>query len=246
MRKIKTVIIDNDYKSIILLEEYLNKLQEFEIIAKFTDPLQAVIELQNMKSDLIFLDIETPKLMRIGLIKAISKKRNIILTTAYKNYGAESFELDFLYYLLKPLVFEKFLDAINRFKVRTGINKPLEKIKQEKISEKFSIYVKENYKTIKIKLDDILYIESLGEYVNIVSKDKSVKTKKSLYSFETNLAEHEFIRIHRSYIISLNAITTYTNTTIEIGDKSFPIGRNYRKLVRELFNKLKKKFKLHV
>jgi len=240
MEMIKAVIVDDDLGALLLLEKYLSRLKEFEIIATFTDPIEAISEIPSLEFDLLFLDVEMPQLTGIELIKVLSRKRNIILTTSSKNYAIEGFELDVLDYLLKPVAFGRLIKAVNKFKDRTGVNTvpkgnaPLKK----KSPKGVSIYVKENYKNVKINLNDILYIESSKEYVNIVTTERNIKTKQRLSFFENSLEQHDFSRIHRSFIVSLNSITAYTNSEIEIGGRSLPVGRNYKKTVGNLLANL--------
>jgi len=216
------MIIDDDYGSISVIEKYVNQLDEFIIIGKFTDPIKAFSEINLLNPDLIFLDIEMPNLSGIELIKLISGKRNFILITASNKYALEGFELDVIDYLMKPLEFDRFFKAINKFK-QINETKSTNREKNKK-----SIYVIENYKTIKIDIDKIEYLESAKEYVQIFTKDKIIKTKQSIKYFEEQLIPFSFIRIHRSFLVSINKITAYTKSIVELNDNILPIGRSYK------------------
>ena len=218
----KCVIIDDDYGSISVIEKYINQLDEFEIIGKYTDPIKAFSEINKLNPDLIFLDIEMPNLSGLELIKLITGKRNFILITASNKYAIEGFELDVIDYLMKPLEFDRFFKAINKFR------KMNENILVAYKNKKRIIYVNENYKTIKIDVNEIEYLESAKEYVKIFTKDKEIKTKQSLTYFEDILSPFSFVRIHKSFIISISKINAYSKSMVEINGKTLPIGRSYK------------------
>ena len=216
------MIIDDDYGSISVIEKFLGQLNEFEIIGKFADSLEAFSEINNLLPDLVFLDVEMPNLSGIELIRLISTDLHFILITASNKYAIEGFELDVIDYLMKPLEFDRFFKAVNKFKkiVQYDSGSEIEKIK--------SIYVKENYKTIKIDINKIYYLESDKEYVRIFTKNKTIKTKQSLKFFDELLSPFSFIRIHKSYLIASDKINAYTKSIVEIGRKTLPIGRRYK------------------
>jgi len=224
----KCIIIDDDYGAIKVIEKFLDKLSEFKIVEKFTDSLEAYSEIGKIQADLIFLDVEMPNLSGIELIKLISDNKNIILTTASNKYAVEGFNLDVVDYLMKPLMFDRFLKAINKFKQLTEKNTSSEI--EKKIEN--SIYVKENYKTIRIEIDQIYYLESIKEYVKIITKDKIIKTRRSLKYFENLLSPFSFIRIHKSYLVPTYKINAYTKSTVEIKGKTLPIGRSYKNYIK--------------
>lgn len=228
MSTIKCMIIDDDYGSILVIEKFLNQLNEFEIIGSFTDSLEAYSEIRSVQPDLIFLDVQMPNLSGIELIKLISGNRNIILTTASNKYAVEGFELDIIDYLMKPLKFDRFLKAVNKFKKLTEQHNGSEIEKRKKKL----IYVKENYKTIRIDIDQINYMESIKEYVKIITEDRIIKTKQSLKYFEELLSPFSFIRIHKSFLIPTDKIRAFTKSTVEINGKTLPIGRSYKNIIK--------------
>lgn len=168
-----------------------------------------------------------PSLNGIELIKLISDSRNIILITASNKYAVEGFNLDVIDYLMKPIKFDRFFKAVNKFK-KIIASIPNNEIEQPK--EK-SIYVKENYKTIKIDIKQIYYIESIKEYVKIYIKNKFIITKQSLKYFEELLIPFSFIRIHNSFLVPTEKINAYTKSIVEINGVTLPIGRSYKNLI---------------
>ncbi len=228
MSSVKCLIVDDDFGSIAVIEKFLSQLSGFEVIGTFTDSLEAYSEMKNIHADLIFLDVEMPNLSGIDLIKLISGKKNIILTTASNKYAVEGFELNVIDYLMKPLKFDRFIKAINKFKdlFSNSANLEMEELKQK------SIYVKQNYKTIKIDIAQIHYLESIKEYVKIFTENDSIKTKQSLKYFDELLSPFSFTRIHKSFLVSKDKITAYTKSTVEINGKTLPIGRSYKKEIK--------------
>ena len=227
----KCIIIDDDSLAITVIESYLEKINEIELIAKFNNAIDAYDILHKEKIDLIFLDIEMPRLTGVDFIKTLNKPPSIIITSANKDYAIDGFDLSVLDYLMKPITFERFLKAVNKFFLVTRSVEGIHKLTEKK--EKDYIFVKENKKMVKILFNDILYIESIKDYVKIVTINKSVVTKEQISTFENKLNKKKFIRIHRSYIVSINKIEAFSTTTIEIGEKELPIGRSYKKSVME-------------
>lgn len=229
--KPKCIIIDDDSLAITVLESYLDKIKEIEIVDKYNNAIDAYDILHKEKIDLIFLDIEMPRLTGVDFIKTLNKPPSIIITSANKDYAIDGFDLNVLDYLMKPITFGRFLKAVNKFFL---VHRSVEEINHlnEKKEQDF-IFVKENKKMVKILLNDILYIESIKDYVKIVTTKKSVITKEQISTYENKLNKKKFIRIHRSYIVSLSKIDAFSATTIEIGDKELPIGRSYKNFVMQ-------------
>lgn len=234
MEKVKCIIVDDDLIAIMLLEKYIERLNDFIVVSKFTDPIEAISFLQKNSVDLVFLDIEMPKLSGIDFIKILSKKKNIILTTSSRHYAMEAFDLEVIDYVLKPISYDRFTKAVDRFKKLNDFTLTDEPPKLKgNIAQGASIYVKENYKTKKIPINDIIYIESDKEYVKIIAGNYTVRTKQSLSYYENNSDEIPFLRIHRSFIINIEKVISFTNTEIQVANKSLPIGRSFRVKVKE-------------
>lgn len=231
---IRCLIIDDEPLAIEVLETHLAQLPEMILVATFANPVAALETLRNEKIDIIFLDIEMPVLSGIDFVKNIAIAPKIIFTTAYRNYAIESYELDVVDYLLKPISFIRFLKAVNKFK--SLLQMPV--VMTEGPSEvplDNHIYVNANKKFIKLEFDDISYVESMKDYVKIHLPNKSVVTKDAIGSFAAKLPA-EFLRIHRSFIVNTKKVTAFTKVDIEINETELPIGTSYKETVMAFFN----------
>jgi DNA-binding LytR/AlgR family response regulator len=179
-----------------------------------------------------------PYLLGTDLIRTLTKPPKVIFTTAYRKFAIEGFELDAVDYLLKPISFERFLKAVNKVmetSLKLGSNQDAFYLQQNNSNQEF-INVRADRKNLKIALNDILYIESLKDYIRVVTKTKSIVTKQSISSIEEALPKTNFVRIHRSFIVALNKIESFTNNTVEIAKQELPISRMYRHEVDKLLN----------
>ncbi len=228
---IQCVIIDDEPLAIQVIQRYLEQLRELKLIGTFQNPLEAFELLKKTNIDLIFLDIEMPLMSGIDFIKTLQNPPKVIFTTAYRNYAIESYELDVVDYLLKPISFTRFFQAINKFKKLSNLSVTKQLPIEDDVANDH-IYVNSNKKHIKINFEKVLFIESIKDYVRIHMKEKSVITKDSITNFETKLPD-EFLRIHRSYIVNTTKITAFTKMDIEIGEKEIPIGASYKQKVSE-------------
>lgn len=237
---INCLIVDDDIISVEIIKSYIEGLKDFKIIDVCQDAIRAFDLVQDNEIDLIFLDIEMPKLSGIEFIKTLKTKKEIkfIIITGTKEYAVESYELDVLDYILKPLHFDRFFKALNKYYLYSSSPESIIKYPSNLIVPETNpfIYVKENKKIIKLFLKDILFVESIKNYIRIVTLHKSVITKQSITYFEELLPSDSFIRIHRSYIVSISKIEAFTATDIEIGNKELPIGRSYKKGVFKSLN----------
>jgi len=228
---IRTLIVDDDPLAITVLESYIAKVPNLEVIGTCNSALDIYEILLTKTVDLIFLDVEMPKLSGIDFLKSVEKHPNIIITSANKDYAWEGFELDVIDYLIKPFKFDRLLQAIEK------IPPEQDSSEMERISDD-AIFVKENKKMIKLMLHDILLIESIKDYVKIKVQDKTVITKQLLSFFEEKLAENGFIRIHRSILVPIQKIESYNSTSLSIEGKQYPIGRSYKTVVLEKLKKI--------
>jgi len=193
--------------------------------------------LKKEKIDLIFLDIQMPKLNRIDFIKALSPAPKVIFTTAYREYAIESYELDVVDYLLKPIAFNRFLMAVNKAMCDGAEEKEIKELPTVLTSEDPPyIFLKADRKMVKIYLKDILYIESLKDYVRVKTSSKEIISLQKISYLEQKLPEDCFIRIHRSFIVPIKKIEAFSNHTVEVEGKELPIGRNYKAAVLALLN----------
>jgi DNA-binding LytR/AlgR family response regulator len=238
---IKCILVDDDIASLTILEYFISRLPEIEIVGIHNDSVSALSAIRSLEPNLIFLDIEMPNLSGIDILNLIPDKKNVILITGSPQYAVECFDLDIVDYLLKPVSFERFQKAIGRFKEKIGLQKLSELLPAPDKKKNNSIYVKENYKTVKIYLKHILYLESLKEYVNIVTENGNIRTKQRLTFFENELPRISFIRIHKSYIVATDKIISFTQNQIEIPTKNLPVGRSFKDNVKAILDKISKK-----
>ena len=231
MGQLKCLIIDDEPLAQNVIENYLESFSFIRLIAKCDNALIALEWIKKQKIDLIFLDVSMPFISGIDFIRTLRNPPAIILTTAHKEFAIESYELNVLDYLLKPISFERFLKAINKLNIDTSeIIKPgIIDIKNDSF-----IYVKSEKKNVKILLKDILFIESLKDYIKIHTIDKTIVTQVPISTIEQRLPDN-FLRIHRSFIVAKDKITAYTQHDLEIGKFQIPIGRNYKAIIQRNF-----------
>jgi DNA-binding LytR/AlgR family response regulator len=228
--KVQCIIIDDEPLARALIEAHIDKIPNLEVIANCVNALEGFEVLKSRQVDLIFLDIQMPLLTGIEFLKSLSNPPKVIFTTAYREYAIESYELEVVDYLLKPISFDRFFKAINKyFKTVDSQEK-----KEVEVSEKDSgfMYVNANKKHHKVLFSEILYAESLKDYIQIHTKEATIVTKDKISDFEKKLPKC-FLRIHRSYIVNKDKITAYTSHDIEIGKLEIPIGVSYKKQVIE-------------
>lgn len=228
--KYKCIIVDDEPPAIKILKNYIETLEHLEIVGTCNNAFQATDMLTKEKIDLMFLDINMPKLMGTQLLKTLQHPPKVICTTAHKDYAVEAFELDAVDYLLKPVSFERFLKAVNKFSQFSN-----SEAVEVNISGPAFLYFRSDRKMVKVFLDDINYIESYKDYVIIHRQnDEALKVKYAISSVENMLPQNSFLRIHRSFIVSIQKVTAFTNNDVEIGKKELPIGRSYTDVFRKL------------
>jgi len=234
--KTKCIIVDDEPLAIEVIESHLKKFKDIEIITTCNNAIEAFEIIKKRPVDLIFLDIQMPQLTGLDFLKSLSRPPKVIITTAYREYALDGYELDVVDYLLKPISFERFMKAINKYYqiadtaifVSDNSNSPQQ-------SDSY-IYVKADKKVNKILLKDIVFIESLKDYVQIHTTKKSIVTKNQIGNLEEKLPADKFVRIHKSYIVSILRIDAFTSNTIEIKTKELPIGRSYKNMVLKTLN----------
>ncbi|HAZ04830.1 MAG TPA: DNA-binding response regulator [Marinilabiliales bacterium] len=229
MNTIRCIAVDDEPLALTIISEYARKVPFISLEKVFTNATDALMYLQTEKPELVFLDIQMPEIKGIDLARIIQWKTAIIFTTAYSQYAVESYSLDAIDYLLKPVPFERFLQAVN---------KAAHYLQNEKITsssdERNFLFVKSGYKAVKINFDDIFYIEGLKEYVTIFAKSQKVLKLDTLKNLEQLLPKNHFVRVHKSYIVNLNYVKASFGNTIEINDKQIPVGRAYKEVVKML------------
>lgn len=235
------LIVEDEPLARNLITDYVSKVSYLHLIQACSSPLQAIDLLRTETVDLLFLDIQMPEITGISLLKTLQKKPMVILTTAYSEYALEGYELDAVDYLLKPITFERFLRAVDKASLRqTHLQQqsrtyPLPGSTQE--SSQAFVFVKDGTKLVKIRWDEILYIEGLKDYVTIHTRQQKVVTLQRLKSLEEQLPADKFIRIHHSFIVSLDAIDNIQRGEVQIGKTMIPISDSYKKTVKDIIDR---------
>ncbi|WP_319503458.1 response regulator transcription factor [uncultured Draconibacterium sp.] len=234
--KTKCLIIDDEPLARDLMRSHIEKLDNFEICAECGDAMKALQELHNHKIDLMFMDIQMPQITGIEFLRTLKNPPKVIITTAYREYALEGFELDVVDFLLKPITFERFLKSVNKYyqSVQDDVPAAQPVASTNGKSDEAFIYVKENKKVLKVHLNEILYVEGLSEYVQIYTTEKKIITKTSMTHMSEKLPDSGFMRIHKSFIVALSKIEAFTSTSIEVPGKELPIGRSYKNAVLEV------------
>ncbi|MEH0157936.1 LytTR family DNA-binding domain-containing protein [Limibacter armeniacum] len=242
--KIKCLIVDDEPLAIQVLENYLARLNEFEVVGTCENPVDAFSILQQQSVDLLFLDINMPMLSGIELLKTLEKAPEVIITTAYRDFALEGFELSVLDYMLKPVSFQRFLKGVNKASKIIQLNQLAKNNSKQNVpapsvssgpatTEKPHVFLKVDKKMVKVYLDDILYIESLKDYIRIFTTEEELIVHHTLSKIVEMLPTDQFIRIHRSFAVAVRKVEAIEGNQIEIHGKQLPIGRLYQQSVKD-------------
>jgi two-component system LytT family response regulator len=231
--KIRCLLVDDEPLAIQLLQRHIAQLDFCEVTGTCNNAIKALEILNQQDIDLLFLDIKMPQISGLDLLKALRRPPKTILTTAYREYALDGFDLDVVDYLLKPITFDRFFKAMERYLRNSNFTIP----HLLSSSEPQYIYLKSGHKYFKVDTRDIIYAESLKDYVNVHVKDKVITSKYKISDLEKELEGKGFLRIHRSFIVNLQCITAFTATDIEIGSLELPIGDSYKALVYKMTGK---------
>lgn len=245
-QKIRCLIVDDEPLAGDVVEQFIGQLDTLTLAGRCNNALEAFHFLQQHPVDILFLDIQMPRLTGIDLLRSLPKRPAVIITTAYRDYAVEGFDLEVLDYLVKPIPFNRFLAAINKYylliKGQASVELPvatslpvalpalITSTGARQTADPF-IYLKSDKKMVKVFLKDILYLESLRDYVKVKTLEKDIITYQRITYLEEKLPDEHFLRIHRSYIIAIDKIRAFAAATIEIGTEELPIGRQYREQV---------------
>jgi len=231
---IKCLIVDDEPLALHILEDYISKIPFLQLVKATTNPIEALTLVQEKQVDLVFLDVQMPELTGIQFLRISNGKAKVILTTAYPQYALEGYELDVIDYLLKPIAFDRFFKSVQKAQ---GVLQPAaapvqtEVVQVQQQQNDFLsdfIFVKTEHKIQKVYLNDILFIEGLKDYISIFTPAERIITLQNMKKMEDALPEKNFIRVHKSYIVSINKIDSIERSRIFIGDKVIPVGDTYR------------------
>jgi DNA-binding LytR/AlgR family response regulator len=217
MHRYNCIIVEDEPLAAEVIKDYIEQVPFLQLKGICTDALYAMDLLQKENIDLVFLDIHLPKLKGLDFIKALKKPPQIIITSAYQEYALQGYELNVVDYLLKPIEFNRFLMAVNKLKERSSAEPQRE-----------ALFFNVSKKRVKVYIDEILFIESLKEYIRITTKEKTILTKFQLGQIEEMLARNGFLRVHRSFLVAKNKIDAFSATDVEINGEQIPIGRSYK------------------
>lgn len=217
----KCIALDDEPLALEIIADFAAKAPFRMELTTFTNASRALVFLQQEPVDLIFLDIKMPDITGIQFIKSLKRPPMVIFTTAYEEYALDGYNLDVVDYLLKPIPFERFIKAVTKAEEYRSIIAPRQ-------PDTDYIFVKTEYRIIKINLEDILYIEALKDYIKIYTANQPILTLKSLKSFESRLPKDKFMRVHRSYLVAMNKINSVERNTVMIANQSIPISEGYR------------------
>ncbi|MFO7256339.1 MAG: LytTR family DNA-binding domain-containing protein [Bacteroidota bacterium] len=231
--KITCLIVDDEPLARNLLSEYAAKVPYLEVKGTCANALEAMDVLQQESVDLLLLDIQMPDLTGTAFVKTLQRKPLVIFTTAYSEYALEGYELDVVDYLLKPITFERFLRAIDKASQRLQQGKSQPETSEIGEPDASYMFVKDGTKLVKVRWDDILYIEGLKDYVTIHTRDQKIVTLQRLKVLEGQLPADKFMRIHNSYIVRLEAIDAVHKNEVQLGKTMLPISDSYRKTFRD-------------
>jgi DNA-binding LytR/AlgR family response regulator len=239
MQTYSCLIVDDEPPAREILKRYVEKMPMLELAGECSNAFEVISFLHNRSIDVIFLDIQMPQLSGLELLGTLAKPPKVIFTTAFGEYAVQSYEVDAVDYLLKPIKFERFVKAVNKAIPQMGKSYPESAISVQKKSiaggEGF-LYFRSERKMVKVVLSDVFYVESLKDYVKIVTGEEQVVTKHSMSALEAMLPGEMFLRVHRSFIVSLDKIRSFSLTHIQLISGEIPIGKLYQREVMKVLN----------
>ncbi len=230
----RCLIIDDEELARGLIKNHLSQLNEFEVVATCANAIEASRVLKQEQIDLLFLDIEMPVLRGTDFFKSLIHRPHVIFTTAYRDYAIEGFDLNAVDYLLKPITFSRFFEAIEKFLALKQKSIVKEVLPHEgKKRTRDHMFIRKDRKQVKLYFDDVLYVESVKDYIKIVESDQQHLVKYSITNFNEEL-DDRFLRIHRSFIVNKEKITAYTKHDVEIGKVEIPVGESYKRALGKI------------
>lgn len=233
--KTRCLIVDDEPPARELLMSYVSRLEDLEVVGQHSNALETFSFLQKHPADLLFLDIQMPKMNGLELIRSLHHTPSVILTTAFREYATEGFDLDVLDYLVKPISFERFMKAISKYHHYTSRGQ--DHVASDGAFNDAYFFIKVNKEQVKIYFKNILFIESIKDYIKITTPERTYITYERLTHMEEKLPEGHFLRIHKSYIISLGKVKAFRNDNVKIGENELPVGRVYKQKFMEAFSR---------
>ncbi|MEL6810681.1 MAG: response regulator transcription factor [Bacteroidota bacterium] len=231
MKKYQAILIDDEPTARDILERHLDKMDRIDLVASCKNAVEGFSALSSHHVDLIFLDINMPEVTGLMFANAVKGNTEVIFTTAYREYAVEGFELDALDYLMKPISLERLMKAVNKFL----------SVKEEEVvsmvEEDFTFFRSER-KMVKVSFEDLFYVESCGDYIKLQTTKGMITTRETMQNVISKLPERQFLRTHRSFIVSLSKIDSFTNEHVTIERTAIPLSRSYKDAVLERLNKL--------
>ncbi|OIQ38033.1 MAG: DNA-binding response regulator [Bacteroidetes bacterium MedPE-SWsnd-G1] len=228
---IKCIIIDDEPLAVNVIKNYLNQIDNFELLETFNNAIDGLSFMNDNVVDLIFLDINMPILDGLSFIKSLEKKPLIIITSAYKEFAAETYDLDVLDYLVKPISFPRFVKSVNKVNKTLSVSKT---VQNETLDKPFIFIKLEKKRMKKLYLDELLVVECLKDYLKLITTTENYIIHQTLSSFTDGLPADKFLRIHRSFTISLDKIDMIEGNSVEVGGMRYVIGRTYAKNVKPI------------
>ncbi|MCY1720890.1 LytTR family DNA-binding domain-containing protein [Prolixibacteraceae bacterium Z1-6] len=234
MNKIKCIIVDDEPLAIEVLKSHIGKMDTLELVGTCADAIEAFDFLRNQQVDLMFLDIHMPEMKGTELVKTMQNPPAVVFTTAHREYAIESYELNILDYLLKPISFERFLQTIDKFNQQNVLISEVSLHKNNGDEE--YIYLREKNVIHKVPVSEVIYVESFGDYIKLHTNDREINSRATISSIQKTLPDKLFIRIHRSFLVAKKRITSFSPVMVTLSGKEFPIGTRYRKTTFEKLN----------
>jgi DNA-binding LytR/AlgR family response regulator len=232
--KLRCLLVDDEPPALKVLESYISQINGLEIVGQCRNALEALDVLGSKAVDLMFLDIKMPKILGTDFLKNLSHPPRVIFVTAYRDYAVDGYDLDVVDFLVKPVSFERFLKAITKLKRVMG-QETITALPVNKLTPEAFIYLKVDRNMQKVFIDDLLYIEGWKDYIKVfLTTGKNMLVKQSISAMENLLSDHKFLRVHRSYMVSLDKITGYNALSVQVNSTEIPIGRLYKQAVMEV------------
>ena len=234
MNKTKCIIVDDEPLAIEVLKSHIEKIDAIEIVGTCSDAIEAYDFLHKTEVDLMFLDINMPEMKGTDLVRTLKNPPTVVFTTAHREYAIESYDLNVLDYLLKPISFERFLQTIEKFNQQNVVVSEVS-FHTSNSNEEY-IYLREKNVIHKIPVSEIIYVESFGDYLKLHTSDREVNSRSTISAIEKALPDKDFIRIHRSFLVAVSRIKSFSPVMVSIGDRRFIIGSRYKKNIFEKLN----------